>query len=163
MATAAASRETRANTFARLFEAVHEGVYIGTLSVRRQRNHRRQPPPQADVRPRPGSAGGRRPAVRPERFAEPQAREQFLDRLAIDGAVTDYLLRLRRADGTIFWVELTAHASRTSDGSLRIDALVRDVSERKKLDDQSRDLYQQLCRPRRWPRSARRSRASRTS
>src|SRR5918992_998515 len=29
-------------------------------------------------------------------------------------------------------------------GGMRVEALVRDVSERKKLDDQSRDLYQQL-------------------
>ena len=43
------------------------------------------------------------------------------------------------------WVEVTAHAdSLGQDGSVRIEALVRDVSERKKLDDQTRDLYQQL-------------------
>ena len=29
-------------------------------------------------------------------------------------------------------------------GRLRVEALLRDVSERKKLDDQSRDLYHQL-------------------
>ena len=39
--------------------------------------------------------------VRPfelERFVDPQARDGFLERLQRDGAVTDYLLRLRRAD-----------------------------------------------------------------
>ena len=43
------------------------------------------------------------------------------------------------------WVEVTAHAE-PPDGRrpLRVEALVRDVSERKKLDDQSRDLYHQL-------------------
>jgi two-component system NtrC family sensor kinase len=43
-------------------------------------------------------------------------------------------------------VEVTAHATPEARGGLamRIDSLVRDVSERKKLDDQSRDLYQQL-------------------
>jgi len=35
----------------------------------------------------------------------------FIDRLARDGAVTDYLLRLRRADEAVIWVELTASAS----------------------------------------------------
>ena len=40
---------------------------------------------------------------------------------------------------------MTAHAdSPAQDGSVRIDALVRDVSERKKLEDQTRDLYHQL-------------------
>jgi two-component system NtrC family sensor kinase len=41
------------------------------------------------------------------------------------------------------WVEVTAHAERGRDG-LRIEALMRDVSERKRLEDQARDLYHQL-------------------
>jgi nitrogen-specific signal transduction histidine kinase/BarA-like signal transduction histidine kinase len=42
-------------------------------------------------------------------------------------------------------VEVTARAEPSSDAAIvHIEALVRDVSERKKLDDQSRDLYQQL-------------------
>jgi C4-dicarboxylate-specific signal transduction histidine kinase len=43
------------------------------------------------------------------------------------------------------WIELTARAE-TPDGrgELRIEALMRDVSERKKLDDETRDLYHQL-------------------
>ena len=40
---------------------------------------------------------------------------------------------------------MTAHSDPPgADGSVRIDALVRDVSERKKLEDQTRDLYHQL-------------------
>ena len=31
-----------------------------------------------------------------------------------------------------------------ADGSVRIEALIRDVSERKKLDDETRDIYHQL-------------------
>ena len=57
--------------------------------------------------------------------------------------MSDYLLRLRRADKTPMWVEVTAHAERGRDG-LRVEALVRDVSERKRLEDQARDLYHQL-------------------
>src|SRR5436190_9969449 len=41
------------------------------------------------------------------------------------------------------WVEVTAHAERTADG-IRVEALMRDVSERKRLEDQARDLYHQL-------------------
>src|SRR5207237_8621085 len=64
---------------------------------------------------------------------------------ASDGAVSDYLVRLRRADNTAVWVELTARADQPGeDGSVRMEALVRDVSERKKLDDETRDLYHQL-------------------
>src|SRR5207248_8987691 len=56
-----------------------------------------------------------------------------------------YLLRLRRADDTAVWVEVNAHADRPAeDGSIRVEALMRDVSERKKLDDETRDIYHQL-------------------
>ena len=81
----------------------------------------------------------------PGHFADSGARAPFIKRLADQGAVTDYLLRLRRADGTPLWVEVTARAEAASeDGFIHVEALIRDVSERKKLDDQSRDLYQQL-------------------
>jgi nitrogen-specific signal transduction histidine kinase/CheY-like chemotaxis protein len=41
------------------------------------------------------------------------------------------------------WVEVTAHAQEDED-SIRIEALMRDVTERKRLEDQARDLYHQL-------------------
>ena len=64
---------------------------------------------------------------------------------AEDRAVTDHLLRMRRIDGSPVWVEVTARAEVShAPNPIRIEALVRDVSERKRLDDQSRDLYQQL-------------------
>jgi len=130
--------------FARLFESVHEGVYIGTLSAESALTLSANPylklmfgfaaeTPQEDVRP-----------FEPDRFIDPQAREGFLGRLGRDGSVTDYLLRVRRADRTPMWVEVTAHAESLPDGRLRVEALMRDVSERKRLEDQSRDLYHQL-------------------
>ncbi len=129
--------------FARLFEAVHEGVYIGTVDERSSHTFSANPylklmfgysaeTPEHEVRP-----------FEIERFADPQAREAFVERLRRDGAATDYLLRLRRADRSFMWVEVTAHAEPSADG-LRVDALMRDVSERKRLEDQARDLYHQL-------------------
>ena len=140
------SEARRANAFARLFEAVHEGVYIGTLSTRSvdtvtsaANPHLKlifgYPPEVAEEQVLPFS---------PAQFTDPLARTTFLNRLAGEGAVTDYLLRLRRVDGTGVWVEVTAHAEPVAEGLVHVAALVRDVSERKKLDDQSRDLYQQL-------------------
>ncbi len=80
-----------------------------------------------------------------ERFVDPQARVALLERLAADGSVNDYLLRQRRSDGHPVWVELTARADPPiGDDSLRVEALMRNVSERKKLDDETRDLYHQL-------------------
>jgi len=141
----AAPIDPRADALARLFEEVHEGIYVGLVSATGSRTLAANPhlklilgfapeTPETDVRP-----------FDPSRFDDPQAREGFRERLAANGAVTEYLLRLRRADGSPCWVELTAHAEPWgADGTLRIDALMRDVSERKKMDDQSRDLYQQL-------------------
>jgi signal transduction histidine kinase len=132
-----------AEAFARLFESVHEGVYIGAVKDAACHTLAANPhlklmfgfagdTPEDEVRP-----------FEPEQFVDPQARDGFLDRLQRDGAVTDYLLRLRRADRSPMWVEVTAHAERGRDG-LRIEALMRDVSERKRLEDQARDLYHQL-------------------
>ena len=86
--------------------------------------------------------------VRPfaaDRFVDPQARDAFVSELTRDGAVADYLLRLRRADDSTVWVEVTAtlHPDPT-DGAPQIDAVLRDVSERRKLEDRGRDLSHQL-------------------
>jgi two-component system cell cycle sensor histidine kinase/response regulator CckA len=137
--------ERRAAAFARLFEAVHEGVYIGTIGPDSTATIAANPhlklifgyaseAPEHDVRP-----------FDCDRFVDPQARVALIERLTADGSVNDYLLRLRRADGNAVWVELTARADPPADDrSLRLEALVRDVSERKKLDDETRDIYHQL-------------------
>jgi two-component system, cell cycle sensor histidine kinase and response regulator CckA len=127
-----------------LFEAVHEGVYIGTVGSESTTTVAANPhlklilgydseAPESDVRP-----------FDRERFVDPQARVALLERLSSDGSVNDYLLRLRRADATAVWLEVTARADPAGDGSIRIEALIRDVSERKKLDDETRDIYHQL-------------------
>jgi len=130
--------------FARLFEAVHEGVYIGSLGAASTETIWANPFLKlmfgyaADA-----EAAGVRP-FDPERFVDTQARDQFVERLRRDAAVTDYLLRLRRADRSLVWIEVTAHAERLASDDIRIEALMRDVSERKRLEDQARDLYHQL-------------------
>jgi two-component system NtrC family sensor kinase len=137
--------DARAAAFARLFDAVGEGVYIGLLRPDATSTLAANPylklilgypceVPDEDVRP-----------LDRERFVDPQARTALFDRLASDGTVADYLLRLRRADQTPVWIELTARADPPQpDGTLRVEALLRDVSERKRLDDETRDIYHQL-------------------
>ncbi len=137
--------EKRAAAFARLFEAVHEGVYIGilgseTTSTIAANPHLKLIFGYASDAPEQGVCPFDR-----DRFIDPQARIALLERLSTDGSVNDYLLRLRRADSNPVWVELTARADApAADRSVRIEALVRDVSERKKLDDETRDIYHQL-------------------
>jgi len=92
---------TAAEALARLFEVVHEGVYLGTLDPDRSATVAANPhlklmfgyPADADdrdVRP-----------FDPDRFVDPQMRTALLDRLARDGAVSNFLLRLRRADDAL--------------------------------------------------------------
>jgi two-component system NtrC family sensor kinase len=140
-----APTDPRADALARLFEEVHEGVYVGLVTASGSRTLAANPHLKLILGYAPETPEGEVRPFDPARFDDPQARESFRERLVADGAVTEYLLRLRRADGSPCWVELTAHAEPWGgDDALRVDALVRDVSERKKMDDQSRDLYQQL-------------------
>ena len=137
--------DRRAAAFERLFEAVHEGVYIGTIGPESTATIAANPHLKL-IFGYPGDTAEH--TVRPfdrDSFVDPQARSSFIERLTTDGSVADYLLRLRRADDTAVWVEVTGRAEPAAeDGSLRIEALVRDVSERKKLDDETRDIYHQL-------------------
>ena len=142
----------RAAAFARLFDAAREGVYIGSIvlagadgsepdgameTVASNPHLKRilglpADAPDVDVRP-----------FDLARFADPQARRSFFEKLRVEGFVRDHLLRIRRDDGALIWIEATANAS-TSATAIRIEALIRDVSDRRKLEDQSRDLYHQL-------------------
>lgn len=128
----------------RLFESIQEGLYIGTLELDTDTTIVANPhlklmfghPPEADaeaVRP-----------FEPERFVDPHARAAFIERLRRDGSVADYLLRLRRADDSLFWIEVTAHLDSSNGEPQHLLALLRDVSERRKLEEQGRNIYQQV-------------------
>jgi PAS domain S-box-containing protein len=133
------------DTFARLFDALHEGVYVGLVGPSGSTTVAANPylrlmlgwPAEtmvADVRP-----------LDPERFVDEEARQEFLGRLKQDGQVQAYLMRLRRMDASAIWVEITARSDRLQSGrGHRIEAVMRDVTERKRLQDQTRDVYQQL-------------------
>ena len=129
----------------RLFESVPLGIYIGALDGGNDATVAANPhlklmfghAPEADeaaVRP-----------FEPQRFVDPLVRAAFFARLERDGAVTDYLLRLRRADDTPFWAEVTAAVDDApDDAARRLSALVRDVSERRRMEDQNRDVSHQV-------------------
>jgi two-component system NtrC family sensor kinase len=133
------------DTYARLFDALHEGVYVARLSDDRADTLAANPhlrlmfgwpadTPVADVRP-----------LDPGRFIDPAARTQFLEQLRQDGQVQAYLLRLRRMDDAPMWVDVTARLDAGAEpGTHRLEAVLRDITERQKLQDQSRDVYQQL-------------------
>ena len=83
------------------------------------------------------------------RFVDPQARQTFIELVDRDGGVMDHLIRVRRVDGAPIWIEVSATASygtlEPGPSLLHVEALIRDVSERKKREDQNRDgRYQML-------------------
>ncbi len=137
-----------------MFQAVHEGVYVGTLGAASTSTISANPHLKTIFGYPPEAAETHVQPFDISRFVDPQARTLFVERLDREGEVTDYLLRLRRVDGAPIWVEVTASATYNGGGNplglpdppatLHIEALVRDVSERKKLDDQSRDGRYQL-------------------
>jgi signal transduction histidine kinase len=136
--------DTRAPVFAHLFDHIHVGAFVGILADDGDRTlacntHLRLifgyevETPEHEVVP-----------FGLDCFIDPLARPNLIERLRHDGSVTDFLVRVRRADLTPIWVEITGHAETGPDGAVRLEALVRDVSDRKRLDDQTRDLYHQL-------------------
>jgi PAS domain-containing protein len=147
-----------ADAFARLFESVHEGVYIGALSTAASSTLSANPYLKLIFGYAAETPAGEICPFAAERFVDPLARDAFMERLQRDRSVTDYLLRLRRADRTPIWVEVTARADVAADG-LRVEALMRDVSSRIR----PATSISNCCRPRSWRRSARPFRGSPTS
>jgi two-component system cell cycle sensor histidine kinase/response regulator CckA len=144
-------RRPRAAVLGSLYDSIREGVYLGALGTLGPLGT--DDGPTIGVNPYLKLMFGFAPevpidAVRPfapDRFVDARARDAFMAQLHRDGAVSDYLLRLRRDDDSPIWVEVTAtlHPAKGEDEA-RLDALVRDVSERRKLEDQGRDLSRQL-------------------
>jgi two-component system, cell cycle sensor histidine kinase and response regulator CckA len=126
---------------------MHEGVFVGTVrphsedgatlianpALKQLFGH---PPEIPDARVVPFAS---------ERFADPQARADFLDRLANEGSLTAYPVRMLRLDAAVLVVEITARAEIDRQrGVVLVQALFRDITEARRLKDRSRDLYQQL-------------------
>jgi signal transduction histidine kinase/CheY-like chemotaxis protein len=136
--------DPRSQALLRLVEQLPLGVYIGTLAAdgaastmavnARLKLILGYPADLPDPLVNP---------LAPDRFADPQQRSMLLEALATAGEAVDCLLCLRRVDWNTVWVELSGQANRTSDGSLHLQLLIRDVSEHKKLDDETRDMSQQ--------------------
>src|SRR5688500_8881568 len=148
--------ERRLAGFARLFDSVHEGVYMGTLGAASTTTLAANPHLKKIFGYPPDAAESLVQPFEASRFVDPQARHDLIEKLDRDGYVAEHLLRLRRVDGAPIWVEVSATSSYEQRGAgtsvpaqgaatLRVEAIFRDVSDRKKREDQSRDgRYQML-------------------
>jgi two-component system cell cycle sensor histidine kinase/response regulator CckA len=138
---------------------VREGVYLGTLGANTSSTLSANPHLKQIFGYPPDAAESVVQPFDPSRFVDPQARQTLIELLDRDGGVQDHLIRLRRVDGAPIWIEVSATASYEAAAKplspydpkpagaaeLFVAALVRDVSERKKREDQTRDgRYQML-------------------
>ena len=129
----------------RLFDAVREGVYIGTLDGGEGSTLAANPHLKLMLGYAPEAEASEVRPFAPERFVDPKARLLFVEQLSRDGAVTDHVLRLRRSDDSPIWVEVTANLDAPSDGgAAQVQALLRDVSERRRLEARERGINQEL-------------------
>ena len=75
-------------------------------------------------------------------------REKLIREYEDRGYATDLELRWKRKDGALIWVQLTAHAIKSTDGVTEyFEGFVRDITERKLIEDalrESEERYRDL-------------------
>lgn len=76
-------------------------------------------------------------------FIAPSARAEEVGLMRRDGRVQDFELALKRPDGSVVWVLDTAYAVKLPEGQTVFRGIMRDITERKHLEQQ---LYQQSVR-----------------
>jgi len=138
--------DPRASAFARLFDSVHEGIYVGCLAVRQD---------DADatiVVNRPLRSLFGYAASVPDSEIYPLASTNFVDaaeraclieRLTTSGSVTGYRARLRRPACPDLAAEITATVTAIDERFVTVDALIRDATASSNLVERQRELQQQ--------------------
>ena len=77
------------------------------------------------------------------KFIEPSVRAEEIGLMRRDGRVLDFELALKRPDGSVVWGLDTAYAVKLPEGQTVYRGIMRDITERKHLEQQ---LYQQSVR-----------------
>jgi len=63
-------------------------------------------------------------------YANPADRDRLLRQLQADGRIREFTVQLRRADASLFWVEINARLTYDDTGRIVIEGMIRDISER---------------------------------
>lgn len=74
------------------------------------------------------------------------ARRELFESLVSQETIRDFLIQARRCDGEGLWLEISAVIDRTSSGALRVNMLVRNVTERRGREARAREVYQELAK-----------------
>ena len=144
-ARAAVNTPPVSEALAHFFDAVPAGIYFGLLQGTTDTTIAANPHLKLMFGHPPETAAAAVRPFEPGRFVDPDARTALLERLARDALVADYLIQLRRVDDTPVWVEVTASVDGDpAAGAASLHALIRDVSERRRLEEQGRDMYHEL-------------------
>jgi PAS domain S-box-containing protein len=77
-------------------------------------------------------------------YADPHDRKKFREAVISSGAVSGYEMRLKRADGGVFWGSVGASAVRDGGEIIYLDGIVEDITERKRIEDE-RDEQRELA------------------
>lgn len=76
-------------------------------------------------------------------WVKPEGREAFKELLRKQGSITDYIVHLKRRDGSDFYASVDSQILRNRKGEeVGIEAIGRDVSERIKLEDTLKESEQ---------------------
>jgi diguanylate cyclase (GGDEF)-like protein/PAS domain S-box-containing protein len=67
-------------------------------------------------------------------YFDPQQRAEVIDQFEPRGYASDYELLWKRKDGSAIWVQLNAHAVKSTTGTLYFEGFVYDVTERKRAE-----------------------------
>ena len=78
-------------------------------------------------------------------WRDPAARRAYEEQLNTSGVVRNQECEMRRTDGEIIWVSVTARSVRGPDGAIRFyEGFVEDISERRRLELSVRESQQLL-------------------
>jgi len=78
-------------------------------------------------------------------YAKPLEREALLAQLEAHGQVRDYRVRLRRGDGSVFWVAANSHYYLDTRGEVAgVEGTFRDITVLKQAEEQLRILAQAI-------------------
>lgn len=68
--------------------------------------------------------------IKNQLYANPEDRDQFVERLQRDGFVRDFKVHLKRKDNALLWVEINARLLSERDDQPIIEGMVMDITER---------------------------------
>ena len=75
-------------------------------------------------------------------YLNPKDRKKFLETVISKGEISNYEVRFRRRDGSIFWGSLSASAIRDEDGNITyLDGILEDITERKTSEQVRAVIY----------------------